>query len=159
MLALESDRARCLVVGEDLGTVPAGFRERLAAADVLSYRVLWFERDGSGFAPPSRYPAKAVACVSTHDLPTVAGWWSGADIDEKRSLGLLDRRRRRRRAGRRDWPTSRRCPRRSARPASAQARRSTADAPHDAAITAAIHRYRLRVAVGAGADPGRRPRR
>jgi glycogen operon protein len=51
--------------------------------------VLWFERDGAGFLPPDRYPARAVACVSTHDLPTIAGWWRGADIDEKEGLGLL----------------------------------------------------------------------
>ena len=57
VLARESERARCLVVGEDLGTVPDGLRERLAAADVLSYRVLWFERDGTGFIAPARYPA------------------------------------------------------------------------------------------------------
>ncbi len=88
-LALESARARCLVVGEDLGTVPEGFRERLAAADVLSYRVLWFERDGVDFLPPSAWPAKAAACVSTHDLPTIAGWWKGADLDEKQALGRL----------------------------------------------------------------------
>jgi glycogen operon protein len=86
-LALESTRARCLVVGEDLGTVPEGLRERLAARDILSYRVLWFERDGADFIAPARYPVRAAACVSTHDLPTVAGWWSGADIDERRALG------------------------------------------------------------------------
>jgi glycogen operon protein len=89
-LAAESHRASCVVVGEDLGTVPEGFRERLAAADVLSYRVLWFERTGTSFAAPARYPAKAAAAVSTHDLPTIAGWWSGADIDEKAVLGFLD---------------------------------------------------------------------
>jgi glycogen debranching enzyme GlgX/4-alpha-glucanotransferase len=89
VLALESHRARCLVVGEDLGTVPAGFRERLAAADILSYRVLWFEREGSVFKPPSHYAVNAAACISTHDLPTVAGWWNGADVDEKHALGLI----------------------------------------------------------------------
>jgi len=89
-LALESQRARCLIVGEDLGTVPEGFREALAAADVFSYRVLWFERQGSGFLPPSRYPSHAVACVSTHDLPTLAGWRSGVDIAERAALGLVD---------------------------------------------------------------------
>ncbi len=89
VLALESVRARCLIVGEDLGTVPEGFRERMDAADVLSYRVLWFERDGLDFRPPAHYPAKAAACVSTHDLPTIAGWWQGADLDERESLGLL----------------------------------------------------------------------
>jgi glycogen operon protein len=88
-LALESQRAKCLVVGEDLGTVPNGLREKLDAANVLSYRVLWFERHGETFAPPAFYPRKAVACASTHDLPTLAGWWRGADIDEKWALGLI----------------------------------------------------------------------
>jgi glycogen operon protein len=86
-LALESTNRHCMVVGEDLGTVPDGLRETLAAADVLSYRVLWFERDGIAFKPPAAYPAKAVACASTHDLPTLAGWWIGADIAERRALG------------------------------------------------------------------------
>jgi glycogen operon protein len=89
VVASESVRARCVVVGEDLGTVPEGFRARLDAADVLSYRVLWFEREGIAFKPPSHYAAKAVACTSTHDLPTIAGWWRGADIEEKRALGLI----------------------------------------------------------------------
>jgi len=90
VLAIESHRARCLVVGEDLGTVPAEFRERLDAADILAYRVLWFEREDGAFKPPSHYAVKAAACISTHDLPTVAGWWNGADIDEKHALGLID---------------------------------------------------------------------
>ena len=87
-LALESQRAECLVIGEDLGTVPEGFRDRIGDADVLSYRVLFFERDGSRFLPPERYPQKAVACVATHDLPTFAGWWTGADIAEREALGI-----------------------------------------------------------------------
>jgi glycogen operon protein len=90
VLAQESVRARCAIVGEDLGTVPDGFRERLADADVLSYQPLWFQRAGMAFQPPSRYSAKAVACVSTHDLPTFAGWWGGSDIDERHALRLLD---------------------------------------------------------------------
>lgn len=90
-LALESQRARCLVVGEDLGTVPEGFHAALQAVDVLSYRVLWFERDAAGgFLPPDRYPPRAVACVSTHDLPTLAGWREGADIAERAALGRID---------------------------------------------------------------------
>ncbi|HUO53162.1 MAG TPA: glycogen debranching protein GlgX [Rhodoblastus sp.] len=88
-LALESHRARCLVVGEDLGTVPEGLREKLAAANVLSYRVLFFERHGEDFAPPQAWPRKAVACASTHDLPTLAGWRVAADIEEKAALGLI----------------------------------------------------------------------
>jgi glycogen operon protein len=89
-LALESTRARCVVVGEDLGTVPEGMGEALREADVLSYRVLWFERQGPGFVPPARWPARAAACVATHDLPTLAGFWSGADMTERAALGLLD---------------------------------------------------------------------
>jgi glycogen operon protein len=89
-LAVESVRARCFVIGEDLGTVPEGLRATLAAADVLSYRVLWFERHGMAFTPPADYPARAVACISTHDLPTLAGWRKGADITERAALGQFD---------------------------------------------------------------------
>ena len=89
-LALESIRASCLVVGEDLGTVPEGLPEALAEANVLSYRVLWFERSGGAFRPSSQWPAHAAACVSTHDLPTLAGWWGADDIAERSALGLLD---------------------------------------------------------------------
>lgn len=89
-LALESRKARCVVVGEDLGTTPDGFREKLDAANVLCYRVLWFERAaGGGFTSPATYPARSMACASTHDLPTLAGWWVGADIAEKEALGLI----------------------------------------------------------------------
>jgi glycogen operon protein len=87
-LALESARARCLIIGEDLGTVPHGLRETLAEAEVLSYRVLPFEREGAAFAPPAAYPRLAWACVATHDLPPLAGWWDGLDIDERLQLGL-----------------------------------------------------------------------
>ena len=90
VLALESSDAHCAIVGEDLGTVPEGFRERIARADVLSYQPLWFQKDGAIFRAPSRYAAKAVACVSTHDLPTFAGWWNGVDIVERHALHLLD---------------------------------------------------------------------
>lgn len=88
--ALESQAARCLVVGEDLGTVPDGVREAMAESGLLAYRVFWFEREGQGFRPPSAYPALAAACVSTHDLPTLAGWWEAADIVERRTLHLSD---------------------------------------------------------------------
>jgi glycogen operon protein len=87
-VALESHRATCLVVGEDLGTVPAGMREQLNDERMLSYRVLWFERRGMQFLPPQDYPALAAACVSTHDLPTIAGWWDGVDLAERRTLEL-----------------------------------------------------------------------
>ena len=98
LLALESHRNHCLVIGEDLGTVPDEVRRTLAEADVLSYRVLWFERDpAGGFKPPGAYPEAALATPSTHDLPTIAGWWEGHDIEVRSRLGLIssdeDRRR------------------------------------------------------------------
>jgi glycogen operon protein len=88
-VALESQRRRCMIVGEDLGTVPEGFRGKLTRADILGMRVLWFERRGLEFLPPPDYPALSVACASTHDLPTLAGWWQGADIAERLMLGFL----------------------------------------------------------------------
>ena len=88
-VALESQRARCLVVGEDLGTVPEGIGQALQAAQVLSYRVLWFEKHAEGFTPPAHWPARAAACVSTHDLATLAGFWDGTDLEERAALGLL----------------------------------------------------------------------
>ncbi len=78
-----------MVIGEDLGTVPEGFRAALARADILGMRVLWFERRGADFLPPADYPALSIACVATHDLPTLAGWWLGADIAERLGLGLV----------------------------------------------------------------------
>lgn len=89
-LTLESRAARCLVVGEDLGTVPWGFKERMAEAAVLSYQVVWFEREGDGFRSPATYPHLGAACVATHDLPTLAGWWEATDIAENRALGRID---------------------------------------------------------------------
>jgi glycogen debranching enzyme GlgX/4-alpha-glucanotransferase len=138
-VALESQRAECIVVGEDLGTVPDGVRETLAARSVLSYRVLWFERDGEHFKPPSSYPAQAAACVSTHDLPTIAGWWAGEDIDERVGLGFSDA------AAAEAARTERR--REKAQLLEALAANGLApaaidlDAPLSAALNAAIHSY------------------
>ncbi|MGH9227019.1 MAG: 4-alpha-glucanotransferase, partial [Acidimicrobiales bacterium] len=83
IVALESHRAGAFVVGEDLGTVEEHVRAELAARNVLSYRLLWFERDD-----PERWPGKALAAVSTHDLPTVAGLWTGADLEAQKKLDL-----------------------------------------------------------------------
>jgi 4-alpha-glucanotransferase len=81
LITLESLRHRAIIIGEDLGTVPEGFQQRLAEAGVMGMRVLWFERDHGFFVDPSRWSARAMATTSTHDLATVAGWWSGRDID------------------------------------------------------------------------------
>ncbi|MFC7478602.1 malto-oligosyltrehalose trehalohydrolase [Dankookia sp. GCM10030260] len=90
ILALESHRQRCLVVGEDLGTVPEGFRERMAEANILSYRVLFFEQDSDtgAFLPPEVYPDLALAVLGSHDLPTLRGWWEERDIDLRVRLNL-----------------------------------------------------------------------
>ena len=89
LVALESQRNGCAVIGEDLGTVPPGFRETMQSADILSYRVLAFERrqDG-GFVPPAEYPALAAASAATHDLATLKGFWLGNDLAWRRRLDL-----------------------------------------------------------------------
>lgn len=90
ILALESQRNRCLVIGEDLGTVPDEVRAALAPMKVLSYRLFYFEREPSGeFKRPSAYPALALAAVTTHDLPTLAGYWKGEDLRERERLKLF----------------------------------------------------------------------
>jgi glycogen operon protein len=86
-VALQSQRHKCMVIGEDLGTVPKGFREKLTRGKIYGMRVLWFEREGREPRDPATYPALSVACASTHDLPTLAGWWSGADLGERLMLG------------------------------------------------------------------------
>ncbi len=89
LVALESHRHRAIVTGEDLGTVPEGFRERLARRGILGMQVLWFERNGEIFKPAEEYSPHAIAVTGTHDLPTIAGWWRGRDIDWRTPLGLL----------------------------------------------------------------------
>ena len=91
ILAIESHRDRAIVIGEDLGTVPEGLRPQLAARNVLGMRVLWFERDeDGGYVPPAKWPEKAAAMTGTHDIVTVAGWWTGRDIDWARRLDRHD---------------------------------------------------------------------
>lgn len=87
LLALESHRHRAVVIGEDLGTVPAGFRNRIARAGILGMRVLDFERDAKGAPlPPRDWMHEAVAMTTTHDLATIAGWWRGTDLAWRRRL-------------------------------------------------------------------------
>jgi 4-alpha-glucanotransferase len=89
VLALESHRAAALVVGEDLGTVEPGVRERLAAEGVLSYRLAWFEHDHADRRRRAAdYPRLALAATTTHDLPTVAGFFTGSDLDHLCDIGV-----------------------------------------------------------------------
>ncbi len=89
LIALESSRHRALVIGEDLGTVPHGLRDELADAGLYGMRVLPFERHHGGFNPPDWYPPGAAAMTSTHDTATVAGWWSGADLETRARIDQL----------------------------------------------------------------------
>ncbi|MEO8303897.1 MAG: malto-oligosyltrehalose synthase [Betaproteobacteria bacterium] len=89
ILALESVRNRCAVIGEDLGTVPDEVRAAMRRMGILSYRLQMFERDPAGeFNPPSAYPPEALAAFSSHDLPTLAGYWEGRDLALREELDL-----------------------------------------------------------------------
>jgi 4-alpha-glucanotransferase len=89
ILALESQRNQCIVIGEDLGTVPEGFSEALQEANILSYKVLLFERGEGGFYPPDLYPKLSMSVANSHDLPTLRGWWNEVDLETKSRLGLF----------------------------------------------------------------------
>lgn len=89
IIALESRRNQCIVIGEDLGTVPEGFGDIMQASGLLSYKVLYFENWASGlFKRPEEYPELAMVTVSTHDLPTLTGWWTGRDLAWRQNLNL-----------------------------------------------------------------------
>ncbi|WPO97988.1 4-alpha-glucanotransferase [Pseudomonas sp. HR96] len=91
LLTLESHRHKAIVLGEDLGTVPDGLREKLAARHMLGMRVLLFEQSHTGhFRPVQEWPDDALATSTTHDLPTLNGWWRARDIDWNRKLELID---------------------------------------------------------------------
>ncbi|MHB8835713.1 MAG: 4-alpha-glucanotransferase [Candidatus Methylomirabilia bacterium] len=90
ILALESVRNRTVIVGEDLGVVPDGFRETMAAEGLCSCRLLWFERNDAGTChAPERYPHDAMVSITTHDLATFAGFWAGHDLLTRRAIGLF----------------------------------------------------------------------
>jgi 4-alpha-glucanotransferase len=87
--AQESMVHRCVVIGEDLGTVPEGFREQMADWGIWSYQVMMFERDDAGaFRDIDHYSANALVTFNTHDLSTYAGWRTFSDLKLKRSLGI-----------------------------------------------------------------------
>jgi 4-alpha-glucanotransferase len=91
VIALEAEQTGALVVGEDLGTVPRQVRQMLQERAVFGSTVLWFERDDDGdLVPPERWRAEAVASVTTHDLPTAAGFLTGEHVRVRADLGLLN---------------------------------------------------------------------
>lgn len=88
ILALESARERCLVVGEDLGVVSDEVREAMTQYGLYRYKVMIFEKDGDRFRRPEEYPQRALATVSTHDMPTIHSYWDGLDIELRERLNL-----------------------------------------------------------------------
>jgi 4-alpha-glucanotransferase len=88
LTALESHRGRAIVIGENLGTVPQGFNETLAYRGLAGMQVLWFEQENGQFIPARRWRRDSVAMTTTHDLPTVAGWWNGRDIEWRAKAGI-----------------------------------------------------------------------
>jgi len=88
LVALESQRHKAVILGEDLGTLPHGFSDKLDHAGIAGLRVMWFERHGEHFNPPENWTRTAVAMTTTHDLPSVAGWWQGADIAWRTQLNM-----------------------------------------------------------------------
>jgi len=89
VLVEESHRHHALAIGEDLGVVPEGFRDRMAARRIFSMRIVQFERDGARLRPPARYPRDSLACLSTHDIAPLEAWWDGDEIAVRQSLGTL----------------------------------------------------------------------
>lgn len=90
VLAEQSHRHGAVIIGEDLGFVPEGFRDAMSEARILAYRILYFEQDEHGFKPAADYPRIALACLSTHDLPTLSRWWQAEDVTLRRQHGLVD---------------------------------------------------------------------
>ena len=92
IIALESTRAKAAIVAEDLGTITEEARKGLSSRGMLSYRILYFERDWERgeFLPPECYPEEALAAANTHDLPTLRGFFEGTDIANRRELGIFD---------------------------------------------------------------------
>ncbi len=88
VLARKSREHRCLVIGEDLGTVPDGLRDAMHRRGMLSYRLLYFEERDGAFPPPEEYPSNALIAAGTHDLPSLPMWWAGEDIELRERLGL-----------------------------------------------------------------------
>ena len=88
-LAEISLKRRAIVIGEDLGVVPPGFRDVMQATEIQGYRVFFFETRDDLFLRPEDYPREALACVTTHDLPPLAGWWGGHDIETRVAIGMM----------------------------------------------------------------------
>ncbi len=90
IVALESQRNKCLIIGEDMGTVPEEIREEMSKKLLLSYRVLIYEKKGTDFKPPQKYPKEALVVTSVHDAPPLKAFWYAKDIDERKRINVFD---------------------------------------------------------------------
>ncbi len=135
-----SRERHCIVIGEDLGTVPPGFRDAMRQTGLFGYRVLYFEHnEGGGFKPASEHDPDAMICASTHDLPTLRGWWNGRDIAWRRKLGLVGEE-----EAARQWAErgrDRELLLQALAEDGLRPEHARADKPADAALIVAIHRF------------------
>ncbi|MGR3781256.1 MAG: 4-alpha-glucanotransferase, partial [Albimonas sp.] len=90
LVRIEAAKRGCVVVGEDLGTVPDGLRDRLAASHLHGCAILQFEGGPHGYRNPRDFAEASLAGFGTHDTPTLAGWWAADDADLRLSLGHID---------------------------------------------------------------------
>lgn len=90
ILSLESQKTKNIIIGEDLGTVPEEVRTIMNQKNILSWKVLYFEKENDQFKDPQTYPLNSVITINTHDLPTLAGYWMGKDIEEKLKIGFIN---------------------------------------------------------------------
>ncbi|OEF23410.1 4-alpha-glucanotransferase [Vibrio rumoiensis] len=89
ILALESHRHQCSVIGEDLGTVPDEIVEKLNDAGIHSYKVFFFETEDDGkYIAPDKYKQQSMTALCTHDMPTLRGFWNSADLTLGKEIGL-----------------------------------------------------------------------
>lgn len=90
ILLLESHLNECAIIGEDLGVVPAEFREAITRAKIFTNKVFYFEKEGPGFKLPERYDDHALAMINNHDVPTLSSWWMGSDLVLRNELELFE---------------------------------------------------------------------
>src|SRR5690606_34339895 len=142
VLADLTERHEVLLIGEDLGHVPPGFRERMAASNILSCRILYFEMENGSLRPAASWPELAIACLSTHDLPTLYGWWRGQDIDLRLAHGLIaDKEEAEAQHRTRDAERDKLVERLVADGLLEHISKGACDGPADLAVNIALHRY------------------
>ncbi|WP_285162664.1 4-alpha-glucanotransferase [Shewanella goraebulensis] len=90
ILCLESQRAQCLLIGEDLGIVPPEIVQNLSKAKIFSNELFYFTKNHHGFSAPEFYKTHSLMMLANHDVPTLSAWWSNDDIKLRHELELID---------------------------------------------------------------------